>query len=67
MTSDMCVCVCVGGGAGGYVEGSCGHGTGLRRSLQGGEFLDLLSDRELLKNKFAPWNWLSILLVLKIS
>jgi hypothetical protein len=36
--------------------GSCEHGNAPSGSIKGGEFLDYLSDCQLLKKDSAPWN-----------
>jgi hypothetical protein len=38
------------------VAGSCEHGNEPSGSIKGGEFLDQLSDCQLLKKDSAPWN-----------
>jgi hypothetical protein len=38
------------------VAGCCEHGNEPSGSIKGGEFLDWLSDSQLLKKDTAPWN-----------
>jgi hypothetical protein len=46
--------------------GNCEHGYEYLRSIKGGEFLDLLSDCQLLKELSVPWSQLLILLVVDL-
>jgi len=39
------------------VVGSCGHDNEPLGCIEGEEFLDKLSDCQLLKNDSAPWSW----------
>jgi hypothetical protein len=38
------------------VTGSCGHGNETSGSTKGGEFLDYLSNYQLIKKDSAPWS-----------
>jgi hypothetical protein len=40
------------------VAGSCEHGNEPSGSIKCGEFLDWLSDFQLLEEVSAPWSWL---------